>query len=144
MQPDLSHLPASAQRLITLIGLPAALRLVDAHGGQIITLYRSEASQQRMSELLGEEAALKLLNYYGNAPFTIPLCHAALQAVRNSMIHAEFDRLTMSENLSAREAVTRITRLFTPPLHERTIWRVLKKSTTFTAKAIDSRQMSLL
>lgn len=140
--PDLSHLPASAQKLIALIGLPATLRLVDAHGGHMITLYGSDTSLQKMAALIGQDAALKLLKFYGNAPFTVPLCHAALKAVRNATIHAEFDRLTIQENLSARESVLRITRLFTPYLHERTIWRILKRSTAI--RHVDSRQMTLL
>jgi len=46
--------------------------------------------------------------------------------VRNKQALSEFDRLTGPEGLSARQAVERITRLFTPYLHERTIWRILK------------------
>jgi hypothetical protein len=141
-EPDLSHLPASAQKLVALIGLSATLRLVDLHGGHLINLYNSDTSLQRMGSVIGQDAAQALLKFYGNAPFTVPLCHSALKAVRNATIHAEFDRLTIDEGLSARESVIRITRLFTPHLHERTIWRVLKQSTTF--KVVDVRQMTLL
>lgn len=142
MQTDLSHLPLSAQKLIALIGLPATLRLVDAHGGCTINLYYSENSLERMSETVGREAAVKMLKFYGNAPFTIPLCHRALKAVRNSDIIAEFDRLTMKDAMSARQAVAAITRRFTPYIHERTIWRILK--TTGEIKEVDPRQMSLI
>lgn len=142
MQTDLSHLPLSAQKLIAVIGLPATLRLVDAHGGCAINLYHSENSLERMSETVGREAAVKLLKFYGNAPFTIPLCHRALKAVRNAEILAEFDRLTLHDAMSARAAVARITRRFTPYIHERTIWRILK--TTGEIKVSDPRQMSLI
>ncbi|WP_136414796.1 hypothetical protein [Herbaspirillum sp. ST 5-3] len=142
MHTDLSHLPTSAQKLIALIGLPATLCLVDKFGGCTITLYGSENSLQKMTDIVGQDAAFKLLKFYGNAPFTVPLCHRALKAVRNADIHAEFDRLTMQEGLSARASVTKITRRFTPYLHERTIWRILKRSTAI--KPIDPRQIPLL
>lgn len=142
METDLSHLPESAQRLIALIGLPATLCLVDKFGGCTITLYGSENSLQKMSDVIGREAAMKLLKLYGNAPFTVPLCHHALKAVRNADIIAEFDRLTMGEGMSARASVIKITRRFTPYLHERTIWRILKRSTA--PKQVDPRQMNLI
>lgn len=142
MQSDLSHLPESAQKLIALIGLPATLCLVDKFGGCTISLYGSDNSLEKMAEIIGRDAAMKLLKFYGVAPFTVPLCHRALKAVRNADILAEFDRLTLDEGLSARASVTRITRRFTPYLHERTIWRILKRSTAI--KPVDHRQMSLL
>lgn len=142
MHTDLSHLPTSAQKLIALIGLPATLCLVDRFGGCTITMYGSDNSLQKMADVIGQDAAMKLLKFYGNAPFTVPLCHRALKAVRNADIHAEFDRLTMEEGLSARSSVVKITRRFTPYLHERTIWRILKRSTAI--QPIDPRQMNLL
>lgn len=142
VQTDLTHLPMGAQKLIALIGLPMTLRLVDVHGGHTINLYNSENSMERMAEVVGMDAAHKLLKFYGNAPFTVPLCHHALKAVRNAEILATFDRLTMQENQSARAAVTTITRLFTPYIHERTIWRILK--TNGQVKTVDPRQMSLI
>lgn len=142
MQADLSHLPLGAQKLIALIGLPLTLRLVDAHGGCTLNMYNSDNSMDRMAEVVGHDAAAKLLKFYGNAPFTVPLCHSALKAMRNATILAEFDRLTMKEKLSARQAVTSITRLFTPYMHERTIWRILK--TTGEVKPVDERQLSLI
>ena len=142
MELDLSNLPASAERLITVIGLPAMLRLVDRFGGRTIQLYNSDNSIQQMTELIGKEAAVALLKFYGTAPFTVPKCHSALISARNANIQAEFDRLTLEEKLSARESVARITRFFTPFLHERTIWRILKRSSI--PKPIDPRQMSLL
>ena len=142
MQTDLSCLPMTAQKLVALVGLPLTLRLVDAYGGRAINLYNSDNSLDRMAELIGRDGAQKLLLFFGNAPFTVPLCKRALTILRNRTILAEFDRLTIDEGLSARASVARITRLFTPHIHERTIWRVLK--TTGEIKAVDPRQMSLI
>lgn len=137
------HLPKSAQDLITLIGLPSTLRLVDMFGGTTVNLYNSVTSLQRMAETVGEDNAKALLKFYGNAPFTVPMCMFALKAVRNAEILAEFDRLTQKDGLSARASVVLITRRFTPHLHERTIWRILKTLPHFVPPP-DSRQMSLI
>jgi hypothetical protein len=71
------------------------------------------------------------------------LCRDALRIVRNEEIIKEFDRLTQEEKLSARAAVVQITRRFTPHIHERTIWRVLK-TLPGVKEQDDPRQMSLI
>lgn len=142
MQADMSHLPMSAQKLIALIGLPLTLRLVDTLGGNSVNLYHSENSLERMAAIVGRDAAEKLLKFYGNVPFTVPLCHGALRHVRNCEVLAEFDKLTMQDGMSARAAVSHITRRFTPYIHERTIWRILKTTGELTPP--DERQMSLI
>ncbi len=139
---DHANLPKSAQNLIALIGLPSALRLVDTHGGCTLNLYNSETSIERMAATVGRANAQALLKFYGSTPFTVPMCMHALKAVRNAEILAEFDRLTMKEKLSARSAVMQITRRFTPHIHERTIWRILK--TPPGPKPTDERQLSLI
>lgn len=142
MEPDLSHLPESARKLVALIGVHATLRLIDRFGGCTITLYGSENSLNKMAEVVGADAALKLLAFYGNVPWTVPNCAKAMKAIRNDDIHAAFDRLTMQEGRSARAAVAIITRLCTPYLHERSIWRILKRSSA--PKPVDPRQIPLL
>ncbi|MDQ2822440.1 MAG: hypothetical protein M3Y65_19030 [Pseudomonadota bacterium] len=137
------HLPKSAQNLIALIGLPSTLRLVDTHGGITVNLYNSENSLERMAEIVGPENARALLKFYGSVPFTVPMCMHALKAVRNAEILAEFDRLTQQEKLSARASVTLITRRFTPHIHERTIWRILK-TLPDSPPPLDDRQGSLI
>ncbi|MYM80557.1 hypothetical protein GTP44_01100 [Duganella sp. FT50W] len=143
MQTDLSHLPTTAQKLVAVIGLPCALRLLDAYGGRTVNLYNSENSMEKMSLSIGREAAEKLFKFYGNVPFTVPTCQKAMKLVRNKEVLAEFDKLTAGpDGMSARQAVAQITRLFTPYLHERTIWRILK--TTGDVEEVDPRQMSLI
>lgn len=143
IDPALAHLPMTAQKIISLVGLMNALRLIDAHGGTAINLYHSTTSLEKMSAIVGREGAEKMLRFFGSDPFTVPTCKNAIIKLRNRQIIAEFDRLTIVDKLSARAAVARITRQFTPPLHERTIWRVLKTTGTET-KQVDTRQMSLI
>jgi hypothetical protein len=137
------HLPKSARDLIALIGLPSTLRLVDTHGGIMVNLYNTDTSMDRMAGVVGLDNARALLKFYGSTPFTVPVCMRALKAVRNAEILAEFDRLTQEEKLSARASVIKISRRFTPHIHERTIWRILKTLPDVNPPA-DLRQMSLI
>lgn len=143
-QPDVSHLPKSAQRLVALIGLPATALLVEKHGGKDLTLYNRGDSIARIAAIIGDEAADKLFQFYGSDPFSVPLCSAALSAVRNAKIHADYDRFMTDEKLSGRESIHRIVDAFR--LSERQIKRILKKSSVPVkrAKPVDERQMTLL
>ncbi|OON62303.1 hypothetical protein B0920_02155 [Massilia sp. KIM] len=141
MDNDLSHLPGSVQKLIALIGLPLTLRMVEVFGGTTLYLYRSEACVQKLSSVVGAEAAQKIISFFGNTPVTIATCKNALVTLRNRDILARFDHLTMVEKLSARASVLQIVKDYTPPIHERTIWRVLKK--TGQAEPVDPRQQKL-
>lgn len=143
IDPSLQHLPMTAQKLIMLVGVVNALRLIDAHGGTAINLYHSNTSLEKMAAIVGRDGAEKMLRFFGSDPFTVPTCRRAMIIVRNRQILREFDRLTMQEKFSARGAVAAITRQFTPHIHERTIWRILKTTGT-EATTVDSRQMSLI
>jgi hypothetical protein len=142
MDNDLSHLPDSVQKLIALIGLPLTLRMVDVFGGTTLYLYRSDACAEKLSAVVGAGAADKIIRFFGNTPLTIATCKNAMIIVRNRDILAKFDQLTLREGKSARASVQEIVRDYTPHLHERTIWRVLKK--TGEVEPVDPRQMSLL
>lgn len=142
MDNDLSHLPGSVQKLIALIGLPLTLRMVDVFGGTTLYLYRSDACVEKLSAVVGLDAAQKIIKFFGNTPVTIATCRNALVLIRNRDILATFDRLTLKEGKSARGAVQQIVLDYTPQLHERTIWRILKK--TGQIEPVDPRQMSLL
>lgn len=141
IDPALAHLPMTAQKLIALVGLVNALRLIDAHGGTAINLYHSATSLEKMAAIVGREGAEKMLRFFGSDPFTVPNCKRAVILLRNAGILAEFDRLTQREGFSARASVNKITRRL--HLHERQVWRILKTTGTETS-AVDSRQMSLI
>lgn len=142
MDGDLSHLPGSVQKLIALIGLPLTLRMVDEFGGTTLYLYRSDACVEKLAAVVGAEAAQKIIRFFGNTPVTIATCKHSLVILRNRDILAAFDRLTLREGFSARRAVQQIALGYTPQLHERTIWRILKK--TGQVEPVDPRQMSLI
>lgn len=140
MEPDLSYLPTSVQKLVALIGVPLTLRIVDQFGGTTLHLYRSEACVSKLADVVGREGAQKIIGFFGNTPLTVATCGKALTLLRNRDILAMFDRLTMTEGLSARSAVSRIVRDFR--VHERSVWRIL--NTTGEPKLVDERQLSLI
>lgn len=142
MKPDFTHLPISAQRLINVIGLPAALLLVDRHGGKTLRLYQTGESIERVNETIGTTAAGQLLDHFGSEPFIVPKCRDALNDIRNACIHSEYDRLTQGEQRSGRDSVHLLVERF--GLSERQVWRILKQSSRPAPRLVDPRQMSLL
>lgn len=145
MQPDLSHLPQSAQLIVSLIGLPATVLLVEKRGGRTLSLHRRGDSVKRLAGIVGEAAADSLFEHYGSEPIVVPRCTAALKNLRNEKIHAEFDRMTGAERQTARAAIDTIVDNF--GLTERQIWRILKLSSVprqARQKPVDERQLSLI
>jgi hypothetical protein len=145
MQPDVSHLPQSAQLIVGLIGLPATVLLVEKHGGKELSLYQRGDSIKRLGDAIGHPAAEALHEYFGSEAFGVPRCTAALKNLRNGKIHAMFDHLTGVERRSGRVAIHRIVDEF--GLTERQIWRILKTSSVprqAKQKPVDERQLSLI
>lgn len=141
MQPDVSHLPESAQRLVALIGLQAAVLLIERHGGKEMTLYVRGDSVARLAASIGDVPTDALLRHFGSDPFNVPRCTAALKSVRNSRMQAEYDRLTSTERThSGREAIHYLVENY--GLTERQVWRILK--TIPKMPVVDQRQMSLI
>jgi hypothetical protein len=144
MEPNVSHLPSSAQRLVALIGLPATVLLVERHGGKELKLYARGNSVADLAAIIGRAEADKLFDYFGSDPIGVPRCTAALRELRNSRIHADFDRLTGAQGLSGQRAIHHIVESF--GLTERQIWRILKTADVprLVKKPVDERQLSLI
>lgn len=144
-QPNVSHLPISAQRLIALIGLPATLLLVEKQGGRTFRLFNTGSSIERVIAAVGEVDAWKLYRAFGSDQFDVPKCKEALIGVRDGDIHAMFDRLTNVDGRSARDSIRLINDIH--HLTERHIWRILKKPSIVPRekKSLgDPRQLSFL
>lgn len=144
MKLSLDHLPATAQRLIEAIGLPATLALVKHFGGRTIMppMGIQPAGVIRRAELeeaIGAEAAGRLAEAF-REPVSIPLCTAALRAVDREALRDAFDDLTGRQAWSARAAVSHLARQHRTT--ERHVWRVLKLAPDVGAVA-DLAQMGL-
>ena len=117
------HMPQSAQWISAAIGMPLTVLLVSRLGGHMLSLYGTE--RRVLIDLLGTEAVAKLKKKMGGLTLTVPLCSAGRRAVTQFRIREEFDSLT-AVGLSARKTVRHLTYMASPPIHERTIWRILK------------------
>lgn len=145
MQPDLSHLPQSAQLMVGVIGLPATVLFVERFGGKTLSLHRRGDSVKRLASVIGAAAADALFDCYGSDTIVVPRCTAALKSLRNEKILAEFDRITGPERQTTRVAIHSIVDHF--GLTERQIWRILKTSSVprqAKQKPVDERQLSLI
>lgn len=83
MDPIIRKLPASARRLVELIGLEATTRLVEEFGGT--RLYVAEVRNQRLREVIGEKAAEILSRYFGREEILVPICPALQEAMAVQM-----------------------------------------------------------
>lgn len=121
-------LPDAIQVLIRLIGLPAAVRLVEQLGGTTfpVALRKSRLGEIRyeaLSEVVGSEAADAITKHYGGDCLYIPRCVAALRELMHREIRAEFDAMTHEH--SAIHAVTRLAVQYR--MSDRHVWRILKR-----------------
>lgn len=147
MKISLDHLPRTARDLVDLIGLPATLRLIEARGGQMITVPKRKRAQgealfEQLLELVGPEAAEKICQRYGGEYLTIPSCKRAAHAVRDAELQARFDAL-LAEGLGARAVANQLAGEF--GLDVSTVWRASKRAAADTdnPKAVVEMQLGL-
>lgn len=112
----LYDLPDSVHELIALIGVPAALALVERYKG--IRLFvpvhaRDIRTDHPLARVIGVEPARKLVERYSGMELSIPRCVAALRAVRDREIRAlhrasgwPAARIAQRFNLTERQVYT--------------------------------------
>lgn len=83
---DTSLLPESIRDLTDIIGISAALRIVEERGG--IRLYVPKIVQINhwLADLIGTEALAALVEIYAGEEIEIPRCAAALKAMKDQEI----------------------------------------------------------
>ncbi|GHD63791.1 Mor transcription activator family protein [Jeongeupia chitinilytica] len=127
---DFEHLlPELAQLIARLIGLPKALKLIEAWGGTTFPVSKNKRRDgqirfEALSEVVGVEAAKILTGHFGGEVLSIPRCAVALREVRDRMMRAEFDQSTRIQ--PAVHAVNQLARKY--QMTERNVWLVLKKA----------------
>ncbi|MGD1823730.1 DNA transposition protein [Chromobacterium violaceum] len=138
---DVQHLlPEMAQLIATLIGLPKALRLIEAWGGTTFPISKNKRRDgqiryEALAEVIGVDAADIMTRHFGGEVLAIPRCASALREVRDRMIRAEFDDETRTH--PASHAVGLLARRY--QMTERNVWMVLKKAD----KVNETRQHAL-
>ena len=80
------YLPSSAQDLVELIGLDAALELIKARGGTQVRLPKTATPEHYLTGIIGYEALETLCTVYGGDTLEPPRCVNALRALRDAAI----------------------------------------------------------
>jgi Mor family transcriptional regulator len=136
MSPEqLAGLPQSMTQLVALIGLDAALALVNRWGGLTIEVPRGLGSGRVIEELravLGTEAANTFMQTFGGEDFYIPRCAQLLRDARDLSIQADYDAGTAVAELARKHH-----------LSERSVWTTLKRDVRADARAVAAMQPSL-
>lgn len=127
---EVQHLlPEMAKLIATLIGLPKALKLVEAWGGTTFPVSKNKRREgqirfEALADVVGVDAAEILTRHFGGEVLSIPRCAAAMREVRDRMIRAEFDQETLQH--TAVFAVNQLARRY--HMTERNVWMVLKRA----------------
>lgn len=126
---DVDQLPPSAAEIVSVVGVEAALRLVEAWGGVRLYVPQQMTEDHDLVNLLGGDSADQLASRFGGERIQVPRCLQALRAMRNARIRrARHDGATPAE-LALIHGLT-----------ERQIYAILAAE----AEPADDRQQSLL
>lgn len=122
---DLDLLEPLLRDWVRLIGLPATLAIVQAHGGLLLNIARKADENADLVALIGTEKAAILGREYGGERPLVPKALPALNALRNQRMRA--DRATKSVRQIAREH----------RLGERRAWQILGSAPEATGDLFD-------
>lgn len=105
-------LPESAIAIVDVIGLEAAMQLVEALGGVPMpvnkgVLARGDARLEMLRQAVGEENTRKLMDAFGGEEIYIPNCYRALRELFWRQFLSEFDKLHTS-GVSVLMALTQL------------------------------------
>ncbi len=122
----LTDLSPRLRELVEIIGLPAAVKLIEARGGTRLYVPRKAEEDRLLVRLIGRPAAAKLMRRYGGDVIELDRGVRGLRAVRNRAIIAE------SEHRSAMQLALKY------QLTERQVWKILER-----AARVNRRQLAL-
>lgn len=126
---DFALLPPSAQELARVLGLPAALQMIEYYGGLTLRIPHGETPQGKamlsdIAKYIGDAPAQALAHKYAATDLYIPNCKQAMQKARDAAM-LEDRRALSQEGLSERQLVQCLVLRYR--LAERTIWRTFKR-----------------
>jgi hypothetical protein len=140
---DMSHLlPSGGAYLVRLLGVAAALALINTWSGVQLPIPKRADSNARgaarwaeIAAVIGEPAMQVLAADRGGDMLDIPNCNALRKERRNRAICAQFDQLTgrrpMGEGLSKNAAVIRLG-MSNAPITYRQIETILDRPSLYT------------
>jgi Mor family transcriptional regulator len=103
---DLDLLPSRIADLVDVIGLKAALVIVELRGGIRLTVPKKAAPEHWLAEHIGLDALAKLSKVYGGETIEIDRCAAAIRAVYEARIVREHDSGSSNSDLARRYGYT--------------------------------------
>jgi hypothetical protein len=130
----MDSLPRSVTEMTDIIGLTAALALVESYPGIAFRVpIRGERgrTRARLVQLMGVSAAEKFIRHYGGEILAVPRCVAAMRAARDQRLIDDYTAGQTSEQIARKYAIT-----------QRHVWRVLKR-TPEVVHGVGDRQLRL-
>lgn len=104
------------EEVVRIIGMDAALKLVEAFGGTSPRVPKSMYADHPIAAAIGIEPAIKLAQHYAGSDLYVPRCAAHLRALRDREI------VRLSDTISVDELARRYR------LSDRSIWGILKRT----------------
>ena len=109
----LPNFPATARELIMVAGVAAAAKLITAWPGQIFpvpakvggTRRQGIINWHRLTEIVGNQAAGAIVRHWGGSEIYIPSAKKIAAEHIHDRVRADFDRLTIDQGYSGREAI---------------------------------------
>lgn len=105
MDARLQELPKSVQELVELIGIDAALAIVQERGGIRLCVPRQAREDHWLVPLIGLDALRALVAHYDGEEIDVPRCASALRAARERQIAAELEHDSVAR-VARRHAYT--------------------------------------
>lgn len=103
-------LPQTAQDIVDVIGMDAAMALVRRYPGIPLKVPKGRrldgAMVQRLSSEIGPDAAMKFIRHYKGEVVVIPRCADALRAMRNKQIIAQYGNGVTVADLARKYKLT--------------------------------------
>ncbi len=129
MEIDIDQLPQSAAEIVEVVGVEAALRLVEAWGGIRLYVPQQMPEDHLLVSTLGRDESDELAKCYGGECIQVPRCLHALRAVRNCRMRRERAKGDSPALLALRYRLT-----------ERQVYSILAAAD----EPVDEKQQSLL
>ena len=106
MEFDIDQLPESVAGVVDVVGISAALRLVECWGGVRLYVPRKLEGDHFLVSTLGRDEADQLALWCGGMSIQVPRCLHALRAVRNVRIQRDHDQGESAALLALRYRLT--------------------------------------
>lgn len=100
------YLPASVRDLVDVVGMPAALAIVEARGGIRLCVPKRVTPDHWLVDLIGVDALQALISVYSGEEIEVPRCYAALRAIRDQQIVAEAEAGASNAELARKHNYT--------------------------------------